>query len=194
MRLSLLDRGFVYAIAHIRGGGDLGKQWHEHGRMAHKRNTFIDFVAAAEALIAAGYTTSRHLAIMGGSAGGLLIGAALNLRPELFAAAIAKVPFVNVLTTMSDPTLPLTIGEYEEWGNPEEPGVYRPIHAYSPYDNLREAVYPPLLATAGLNDPRVSYWEPAKWVARLRTLNRGPEPTAAQDNHGRGPFRSLGPL
>jgi oligopeptidase B len=192
LRLSLLDRGFVYAIAHIRGGGDLGKQWHEHGRMAHKRNTFTDFIAAAEALIAAGYTTSRHLAIMGGSAGGLLIGAALNLRPELFGAAIAKVPFVDVLTTMSDPSLPLTIGEYEEWGNPEQPGVYRLIHAYSPYDNLRAAAYPPLLVTAGLNDPRVSYWEPAKWVARLRILNRGSNLLLLKTTMGAGHFGASG--
>ena len=191
-RLSLLDRGFVFAIAHIRGGGDLGKEWHEHGRMAHKRNTFTDFIASAEALIAAGYTTSRHLAILGASAGGLLIGAALNLRPELFAAAIAKVPFVDVLTTMSDPTLPLTIGEYEEWGNPEEPANYHLIHAYSPYDNLREAVYPHLLVTAGLNDPRVSYWEPAKWVARLRALNRGSNLLLLKTTMGAGHFGASG--
>lgn len=192
VRLSLVDRGFVYAIAHIRGGGDLGKQWHEAGRMANKMNSFTDFIAAAETLIASGYTSSRNLAIMGGSAGGLLIGAALNLRPELFGAAIAKVPFVDVLNTMSDPTLPLTIGEYEEWGNPEELGIHRLIHAYSPYDNLRAAAYPHLLVTAGLNDPRVSYWEPAKWVARLRTLNRGSNLLLLKTTMGAGHFGASG--
>ncbi|MGD0577564.1 MAG: S9 family peptidase [Bryobacteraceae bacterium] len=192
VRLSLVDRGFVYAIAHIRGGGDLGKQWHEAGRMANKMNSFTDFIAAAEALIASGYTSSRNLAIMGGSAGGLLIGAVLNLRPDLFGAAIAKVPFVDVLNTMSDATLPLTIGEYEEWGNPEEPGIHRLIHAYSPYDNLRSAAYPHLLVTAGLNDPRVSYWEPAKWVARLRTLNRGSNLLLLKTTMGAGHFGASG--
>jgi oligopeptidase B len=192
VRLSLLDRGFVYAIAHIRGGGDLGKQWHEAGRMANKMNSFTDFIAAAQALVDAGYTSRRHLAVMGGSAGGLLIGAVLNQRPELFAAAIAKVPFVDVLNTMSDPALPLTIGEYEEWGNPEQPEIYRLIHAYSPYDNLRPAVYPHLLVTAGLNDPRVSYWEPAKWVARLRTLNRGSNLLLLKTTMGAGHFGASG--
>jgi oligopeptidase B len=171
VRLSLVDRGFVYAIAHIRGGGDLGKSWHDAGRMVNKTNTFQDFVAAAEALIRAGYTNSKRLGVMGGSAGGLLIGAVLNLRPDLFGAAIAKVPFVDILSTMSDATLPLTIGEYEEWGNPEQLDHHRRIRAYSPYDNVRVADYPQLLVTAGLNDPRVSYWEPAKWVAKLRAVN-----------------------
>jgi oligopeptidase B len=192
LRLSLLDRGIVYAIAHIRGGGDLGKQWHEAGRMANKMNSFTDFVAAAEALIAAGYTSPRTLAILGGSAGGLLIGAVLNLRPELFAAAIAKVPFVDVLNTMSDATLPLTVGEYEEWGNPAEGESYRAIRAYSPYDNLRAAAYPHLLVTAGLNDPRVSYWEPAKWVARLRALNRGSNVLLLKTTMGAGHFGASG--
>jgi len=191
-RLSLLDRGFVYAIAHIRGGGDLGKHWHEAGRMANKMNSFTDFIAAAEALIAAGYTSPRSLAILGGSAGGLLIGAVLNLRPELFAAAIAKVPFVDVLNTMSDPTLPLTVGEYEEWGNPGELDNYRSIRAWSPYDNLPAAAYPHLLVTAGLNDPRVSYWEPAKWVARLRALHRGPNQLLLKTTMGAGHFGASG--
>ena len=193
VRLSLVDRGFVYAIAHIRGGGDLGKSWHEAGRMANKTNTFQDFVAAAEALIQAGFTTSKRLGIMGGSAGGLLIGAVLNLRPDLFGAAIAKVPFVDVLSTMSDATLPLTVGEYEEWGNPEQLEHYRRIRAYSPYNNVRVADYPQLLVTAGLNDPRVSYWEPAKWVAKLRALNPNAR-ALLKTNLGAGQLWSLGPL
>ena len=191
VRLSLVDRGFVYAIAHIRGGGDLGKSWHEAGRMANKTNTFQDFVAAAEALIAAGLTNSKRLGIMGGSAGGLLMGAVLNLRPDLFGAAIAKVPFVDVLSTMSDATLPLTVGEYEEWGNPEQAEHYARIRAYSPYDNVRVAAYPQMLVTAGLNDPRVSYWEPAKWVAKMRALN----PSASvllKTNMGAGHFGASG--
>jgi oligopeptidase B len=191
VRLSLVDRGFVYAIAHIRGGGDLGKSWHEAGRMANKTNTFQDFIAAAEALIQAGFTNSKRLGIMGGSAGGLLIGATLNLRPELFGAAIAKVPFVDVLSTMSDATLPLTVGEYEEWGNPEQPEQYRRIRGYSPYDNVRVADYPQLLVTAGLNDPRVSYWEPAKWVAKLRALNPGAN-VLLKTNLGAGHFGASG--
>ena len=191
VRLSLVDRGFVYAIAHIRGGGDLGKSWHEAGRMANKTNTFQDFIAAAEALIEAGFTNSKRLGIMGGSAGGLLIGATLNLRPELFGAAIAKVPFVDVLSTMSDATLPLTVGEYEEWGNPELPEQYSRIRAYSPYDNVRVAEYPQLLVTAGLNDPRVSYWEPAKWVAKLRALNPNAN-VLLKTNLGAGHFGASG--
>jgi oligopeptidase B len=155
-------------------------------------NSFTDFIAAAEALIAAGYTSPRSLAILGGSAGGLLIGAVLNLRPELFAAAIAKVPFVDVLNTMSDATLPLTIGEYEEWGNPEELDNYRSIRAWSPYDNLPAAAYPHLFVTAGLNDPRVSFWEPAKWVARLRALHRGPNQLLLKTTMGAGHFGASG--
>jgi oligopeptidase B len=192
VRLSLVDRGFVYAIAHIRGGGDLGKSWHEAGRMANKANTFQDFVAAAEALIAAGFTNSKRLGIMGGSAGGLLIGATLNLRPDLFGAAVAKVPFVDVLSTMSDATLPLTIGEYEEWGNPEQPEQYHRIRAYSPYDNVRETAYPNLLVTAGLNDPRVSYWEPAKWVAKLRASTPNSRLLLLKTNMGAGHFGASG--
>jgi oligopeptidase B len=169
-RLSLLERGFVFAIAHIRGGSELGRDWYEQGKLERKRNTFADFIAAAEHLIAAGYTSSRRLAIMGGSAGGLLMGAVVNQRPDLFQAVIAKVPFVDVINTMLDPTLPLTVIEYEQWGNPNEPAAFEYIKSYSPYDNLEAKDYPHILATAGLNDPRVSYWEPAKWVARLRTL------------------------
>jgi oligopeptidase B len=169
-RLSLLDRGFVFAIAHIRGGAELGEEWHDQGKLLQKKNTFTDFVACAEHLLAARYTSTERLAIMGGSAGGLLVGAVLNLRPELFHAAIAKVPFVDTLNTMLDPTLPLTIAEYEEWGNPEQEEFYRYIGSYSPYDNVAPGEYPLMLVTAGLNDPRVSYWEPAKWVAKLRAL------------------------
>jgi len=169
-RLSLLDRGFVYAIAHIRGGGDLGKPWHEDGRLLQKRNTFTDFVACAEHLIAEKYSSPAHLAIMGGSAGGLLMGAVVNLRPDLFGAVVALVPFVDALNTMLDASLPLTVGEYEEWGNPHEQPYYDYIKSYAPYENVEAKPYPPMLVTAGLNDPRVAYWEPAKWVARLRAM------------------------
>jgi oligopeptidase B len=168
--LSLLERGFVVAIAHIRGGSELGRAWYDQGKLQHKKNTFADFIACAEHLIAAGYTSSERLAISGGSAGGLLMGAVVNQRPELFKAAIAKVPFVDVINTMSDPSLPLTVIEYEQWGNPGEPAAYEYIRSYSPYDNVSAQGYPHMLVTAGLNDPRVSYWEPAKWVAKLRTL------------------------
>ena len=192
VRLSLVDRGFVYAIAHIRGGGDLGKSWHEAGRMANKIASFNDFIAAAETLIEKGFTNPKKLGIMGGSAGGLLMGAVLNLRPDLFGAAIAKVPFVDVLSTMSDATLPLTIGEYEEWGNPEQVEHYRRIRSYSPYDNVRETAYPHLLVTAGLNDPRVSYWEPAKWVAKLRALTPNSRLLLLKINMGAGHFGASG--
>ena len=173
VRLSMLDRGFVFAIAHVRGGGEMGREWYENGKFLHKTNTFTDFIACAERLVELGYTNPRRLAIRGRSAGGLLIGAVMNLRPDLFACAVAQVPFVDALTTMLDDKLPLTVNEFEEWGNPAEAEYYRYIKAYSPYDNVRAADYPALLVTAGLNDPRVSYWEPAKWVAKLRALNRG---------------------
>ena len=169
-RLSLLERGFVFAVAHIRGGSELGRSWYRNGKLHHKQNTFTDFIAAAEALIAAGYTRPDRLTIMGRSAGGLLMGAVTNQRPDLFAGVIAGVPFVDVLTTMHDPSIPLTVIEYEEWGNPADPELYAAMRAYSPYDNLAPRAYPPLLATAGLHDPRVGYWEPAKYVARLRQL------------------------
>jgi oligopeptidase B len=175
-RLSLLDRGFVFAIAHVRGGGEMGREWYEEGKFLHKRNTFKDFIASAEELIVQGYTSPQRLAIRGRSAGGLLIGAVLNERPELSACAVAQVPFVDALTTMLDDKLPLTVNEYEEWGNPQDPEFYRYMKGYSPYDNVRPAEYPAVLATAGLNDPRVSYWEPAKWVAKLRKMNRGERP------------------
>ncbi|HEV3363852.1 MAG TPA: S9 family peptidase [Acidimicrobiia bacterium] len=169
LRLSLLDRGFVWAIGHIRGGGEMGRAWYEAGKLKHKANTFTDFVACAEHLIAERWTSPDRLAILGGSAGGLLVGATINLRPDLFRAAVAEVPFVDVVSTISDPTLPLSVIEWEEWGNPADPGFYAVMKSYSPYDNVRPVRYPDLFVTAGLNDPRVSYWEPAKWVAKLRT-------------------------
>ena len=167
-RLSLLDRGFVFAIAHVRGGGDLGEAWYRAGKLEHKPNTFSDFIACAEQLLADGYTTSPRLAISGGSAGGLLIGAVLNMRPELFGAAVAEVPFVDVLNTMLNADLPLTVTEYDEWGDPNQPEVHERIRAYAPYENVRAQAYPALLAVAGYNDSRVQYWEAAKWVAKLR--------------------------
>jgi oligopeptidase B len=171
-RLSLLDRGFVFAIAHVRGGGEMGRGWYEDGKFLHKANTFTDFIACAERLVKLGLTTPERLAIRGRSAGGLLIGAVLNTRPDLFACAVAQVPFVDALTTMLDDKLPLTVNEFDEWGNPAELDFYRYMKAYSPYDNVHPAQYPALLVTAGLNDPRVSYWEPAKWVAKLRATGR----------------------
>ena len=191
-RLSLLDRGLVFAIAHIRGGAEMGEEWHDHGRLLEKKNTFADFVACAEHLIAARYTSSDRLAIMGGSAGGLLMGAVLNARPELFHAAIAKVPFVDTLNTMLDPTLPLTMAEYEEWGNPEDKQYYDYIQSYSPYDNVAEREYPTMLVTGGLNDPRVSYWEPAKWVAKLRALKKDSNVLLLKTNMGSGHFGPSG--
>ena len=167
-RLSLLDRGVAFAIAHVRGGGELGEAWYRAGKQEHKQNTFSDFIACAEHLIAQGLTTSKQLAISGGSAGGLLIGAVLNQRPELFQAAVAEVPFVDVLNTMLDPDLPLTVTEYDEWGNPQEPEVYERIKAYAPYENVSAQAYPAMLVIAGYNDSRVQYWEAAKWVAKLR--------------------------
>jgi oligopeptidase B len=168
-RLTLLDRGFVFAMAHIRGGGELGKPWHDAGRLMEKRNTFTDFIACAEHLIAGGYTSVDRLVIEGGSAGGLLMGAVTNMRPDLFAVVVADVPFVDAVNTILDASLPLTVTEYEEWGNPtESEDVYRYMLSYSPYDNVEPKGYPHLLVIGGLNDPRVHYWEPAKWVAKLR--------------------------
>ena len=167
-RLSLLDRGFVFAIAHVRGGGELGEAWYRAGKLEHKANTFGDFTACAEHLLAEGLTTREQLVISGGSAGGLLIGAVLNQRPELFAAAIAEVPFVDVLNTMQNPDLPLTVTEYDEWGDPNQPEVFERIRSYAPYENVKPQAYPALLVVAGYNDSRVQYWEAAKWVAKLR--------------------------
>ncbi|MBD8826154.1 S9 family peptidase [Pseudomonas sp. CFBP 13602] len=167
-RLSLLDRGIAFAIAHVRGGGELGEAWYRAGKQEHKGNTFSDFIACAEHLIEQGLTRAEQLVISGGSAGGLLIGAVLNQRSELFQAAVAEVPFVDVLNTMLDPDLPLTVTEYDEWGNPQDPEVHARIKAYAPYENVTAQAYPHLLVVAGYNDSRVQYWEAAKWVARLR--------------------------
>ena len=169
-RLSLLDRGFVYAIAHIRGGEDLGRPWYDHGKLLEKKNTFTDFIASAEHLVAQGYTQPPRLFAWGGSAGGLLMGAVMNLRPELFSGIVAEVPFVDVVTTMLDDTIPLTTGEYDEWGNPNDKKFYDYILSYSPYDNVEPKAYPNLLVTTGLHDSQVQYWEPAKWVAKLRAM------------------------
>ncbi len=169
IRLSLLERGWVFAIAHIRGGGELGRRWYEDGKLLRKRHTFEDFVACAQHLVDERYTSPSRLAARGGSAGGLLVGAVLNERPDLFRAVVAQVPFVDVVTTILDETLPLTVTEWDEWGNPvEDAEVYRYMKSYSPYDNVRAQDYPAILVTAGLNDSRVAYWEPAKWVAKLR--------------------------
>ncbi len=185
-RLSLLDRGVAIAIAHVRGGEDLGRRWYEQGKLLNKKNTFEDFIACAEHLIREGYTSPDRLAISGGSAGGLLIGATLNLRPDLFRAAAVHVPFVDVVNTMLDPTLPLTVTEYEEWGDPNQKEAFEYILSYSPYENVRAQDYPAILATAGLNDPRVAYWEPAKWVARLRDLKTDSHPVLLKTNLGAG--------
>ena len=185
-RLTLLDRGVVYAIAHVRGGGELGRAWYEQGRLEHKATTFTDFVACADHLADTGVCARDRLAIFGGSAGGLLVGAVLNLRPDLCRAAVAAVPFVDVLSTMSDATLPLTVPEYEEWGDPNLPEVAATIRSYSPVDNVRDAAYPAILVTAGLNDPRVGYWEPAKWVAHLRDHDTGGRPILLKTELGAG--------
>jgi oligopeptidase B len=169
-RLSLLDRGFVLAYAHIRGGGDMGKPWHDAGRLMNKMNTFTDFIAITEYLTAHGYGDPHRVAMEGGSAGGLLMGAVANLRPDLYRAVLSHVPFVDVMNTMLDPTLPLTIAEYEEWGDPNQPEAFEYMLKYSPYDNLERKEYPAMLVKTSLNDSQVMYWEPAKYVARLRTL------------------------
>ncbi|MCA9756092.1 MAG: S9 family peptidase [Candidatus Eisenbacteria bacterium] len=171
-RISLLDRGFAFAIAHIRGGQELGRSWYDDGRMGKKKNTFTDFIACAEELLSRDYTSSDRIYAYGGSAGGLLIGAVINERPDLFHGCIAAVPFVDVVTTMLDDTIPLTTGEYDEWGNPHEAEAYEYMLSYSPYDNVGEMDYPHLLITTGLHDSQVQYWEPAKWVAKLRILKR----------------------
>ena len=167
-RLSLLQRGFVFAIAHIRGGEDLGRAWYEDGKLLKKKNTFTDFIACAEHLIEQEYTSPAHLYAMGGSAGGLLMGAVINMRPDLFNGVVANVPFVDVVTTMLDESIPLTTGEFQEWGNPKEKEFYDYMLSYSPYDNVMAQNYPHLLVTSGLHDSQVQYWEPTKWVAKLR--------------------------
>jgi oligopeptidase B len=185
-RLSLLDRGVIYAVAHVRGGGEIGKPWHDAGRMKQKRNTFTDFISSAEYLIAQRYTTPQKLVIEGGSAGGLLMGAVTNMRPELFRMVISHVPFVDVLNTMLDASLPLTVGEYEEWGNPQIAEDYFCMKSYCPYTNLERKAYPTILAKTGLNDSQVMYWEPAKYVAKLRTLKTDANPLLLKINMGAG--------
>jgi oligopeptidase B len=185
-RLSLLDRGLVMAYAHIRGGGDMGKPWHDAGRLMQKRNTFTDFIAAVEHLTAHGYGDPARVSIEGGSAGGLLMGAVTNLRPDLFRAVISHVPFVDVMNTMLDASLPLTVPEYEEWGNPNEPEAFAYMLSYSPYDNLRPGHYPAILVKTSLNDSQVMYWEPAKYVARLRTLKQDDTPLVLYTNMAAG--------
>ena len=185
-RLSLLDRGVIYAIAHVRGGGELGKPWHDAGRMHKKCNTFTDFIASAERLIALRYTTSDRLIIEGGSAGGLLLGAVANTRPDLFRMVISHVPFVDVLNTMLDASLPLTVGEYEEWGDPHKAHDYFYMKGYCPYTNLERKAYPTMLVKTSLNDSQVMYWEPAKYVAKLRTLKTDANPLLLKINMGAG--------
>ncbi|MGH9031214.1 MAG: prolyl oligopeptidase family serine peptidase, partial [Acidimicrobiia bacterium] len=187
VRLSLLERGFVWAIAHVRGGGELGRHWYEDGKLSRKANTFTDFIACAEHLVAEGYTSPDRLLARGGSAGGLLMGAVVNARPDLFGAVVAEVPFVDCLTTILDETLPLTVTEWEEWGNPvADPDIYRLMKSYSPYDNVEAKEYPALLVTGGLNDPRVQYWEPAKWVAKLRATKTDDHPLLLKMEMGAG--------
>lgn len=175
-RLSLLERGITFATAHVRGGGELGRAWYDDGKLERKANTFTDFIACAEHLVANGYTTPDCLVANGRSAGGLLAGAIANMRPDLFRAVVAEVPFVDAITTMQDPSLPLTVTEWDEWGDPRDPAIYRAIRAYSPYDNVTDQAYPAILATAGLSDSRVQYWEPAKWVLKLRDHTTSDEP------------------
>jgi len=190
--LSLLDRGVVFAIAHIRGGQEMGRAWYDQGKMMNKRNTFSDFVAAAEHLVNEGWTSRERLAIRGGSAGGLLMGAVVNMRPELFRVVVADVPFVDVINTMADASIPLTTGEWEQWGNPANEAEYRYMLSYSPYDNVEAKAYPTMLVTTGLNDPRVAYWEPAKWVARLRATKTDDNLLILRTNMGAGHGGSSG--
>jgi len=185
-RFSLLDRGFVIAIAHIRGGGELGKAWHDDGRMQKKLNTFTDFIASAEHLLGEGYGARERLVIQGGSAGGLLTGAVTNMRPELWRAVVSKVPFLDVINSMLDESLPLTVGEFEEWGNPKNKDEYDVIRTYCPYSNLEPKLYPAILITTAFNDSQVMYWEPAKYVAKLRTLRTDTNPLLLKTNMAAG--------
>lgn len=191
-RLSLIDRGVIFAIAHIRGGGDLGKEWHDEGKMMKKKNTFTDFIAAAEHLIKEKYTAKDQLVITGGSAGGLLMGAVANMRPDLFKAVVTYVPFVDVINTMMDASLPLTVQEYLEWGNPNEKEAYAYMKSYSPYDNVAAKEYPTMLVKTSLNDSQVMYWEPAKYVAKLRSLKTDKNPLLMKINMGAGHGGSSG--
>ena len=193
----MLDRGFIYVIAHVRGGEDLGRPWYENGKMLKKKNTFFDFIDCAEYLIKKKYTSSNHLYANGGSAGGLLIGAVINYAPKLFHGVVADVPFVDVVTTMLDDSIPLTTGEYDEWGNPNQLEYYNYMKSYSPYDNVENKEYPNMLVTTGLHDSQVQYWEPAKWVAKLRDMKTDSNLLLLQTNmdagHGgsSGRFESL---
>jgi len=192
-RISLLDRGFAFAIAHIRGGDEMGRGWYENGKLEHKQNTFNDFIDSAEFLAARGYTSRGDISIHGGSAGGLLVGAAINQAPDgLFRAAVAEVPFVDVVTTMLDETLPLTAGEWDEWGDPRQPEPYSRMKAYSPYDNVTARNYPHIMITAGLTDPRVTYWEPMKWAALLRAMKTDDNMLLSYTNMGAGHGGSSG--
>jgi oligopeptidase B len=175
-RLSLLERGVAFAVAHVRGGDELGEGWHDDGMLMRKKNTFHDFVDVAEALVHGGWTSSRRLLIAGGSAGGLLVGAVLNERPDLFRAAHAAVPFVDLMNTMMDASLPLTVGEYLEWGDPNEKAAFDYMRSYSPYDNVGPLAYPAILVTTSFQDSQVMYWEPVKWVAKLRAVKAGDAP------------------
>ena len=181
-RLSLLDRGFVFAIAHIRGGEEMGREWYETGRMEHKMNTFTDFIDCGDHLVKHRYTDPARLFCMGGSAGGLLVGAVVNMRPELWKAAVAEVPFVDVVTTMLDESIPLTTGEFDEWGDPKEEEDYFRMLSYSPYDNVKDACHPAMLVTTGFHDSQVQYWEPAKWVQRLRAHQQCEAPIVLYTN------------
>jgi oligopeptidase B len=191
-RISLLDRGFVFAIGHIRGGSEMGHKWYESGRVLNKKNSFADFIACAEHLIREGFTSAQKLAIIGVSAGGLLVGACVTMRPDLFKAAICKVPFLDVVTTMSDPDIPLTALEYDQWGNPMEREHFDYMLSYSPYDNIRPTHYPHMLITAGLNDPRVAYWESAKFTAKLREMKTGENLVLLYTNYDSGHAGSSG--
>jgi len=188
----LLDRGVVYAIGHIRGGGELGEEWRQAGRMMKKMNTFTDFIACAEFLINQKYTSKDHLVIQGGSAGGLLMGAVTNMRPDLFKAVVAQVPFVDVLNTMLDPSLPLTTSEYIEWGNPNEKAAYDYMKQYSPYDNIKAQAYPTMLVKVSVNDSQVPYWEGTKFVAKLRATKTDNNPLLLKVNFGAGHGGSSG--
>ncbi|MBI3578152.1 MAG: S9 family peptidase, partial [Ignavibacteriales bacterium] len=185
-RLSLLDRGVIYAQAHIRGGGDMGEQWRDDGKMMKKKNTFTDFIDCADYLVQQNYTSRERLAIQGGSAGGLLIGAVLNMRPDLCKAAHLAVPFVDVINTMLDETLPLTVGEFLEWGNPKKKDEYEYIKTYCPYTNVRATAYPDMLITTSLNDSQVMYWEPAKYTAKMRTMRTDKNILVLKTNMGAG--------
>jgi len=186
VRLSLLDRGFGYAIAHIRGGEEMGRYWYEEGKLFNKKNTFTDFIACGKHLVNNNYAAENQLYAMGGSAGGLLMGAVYNMAPEMWKGLVSAVPFVDVVTTMLDETIPLTTGEYDEWGNPNDKAYYDYIKSYSPYDNVEEKDYPAMLVTTGYHDSQVQYWEPAKWVAKLREMKTDQNPLIMHCEMGAG--------